>query len=285
MDKISGKLRVVLLLSQNIYSQILSQHLFKSQDDNFAIIGVVKQYFPKKENKQRSLTFKDKFREILQKKGIRKGVFYLIFQRFFISPNSRIKKILRKFLTNKWIEYSTVIEELVKDFSSPLLVTDDINDERARKFLEDLKPDLGVVCGSGIIKDYIFTIPKFGCINYHAGIVPKYRGCEPIFWQLYYKDDVGYTVHKIDKEVDTGEIILKKVIPYKKTNNLWETMVNIKKEMSKDCAKEIVKIILKLKQIGQIESYPQDNQGANFFKHPNSEQKKELEVRFLNYVI
>lgn len=166
------------------------------------------------------------------------------------------------------------IKEMSRKYKISLFETKDVN--KCKEFLKKLKPDLGIVCGTGIIKDFIFTIPKLGCINYHNGLLPEFRGCASIFWALYHKGEVGYTIHKVNSGIDKGEIILRKVFSYKKTKNLWETINNIKRDMAKDCAKEMIRIVKK----GKIESHSQDKKNASFFKHPTKQQKQELEARF-----
>jgi len=282
MSQIPEKLKVVLLLSQNIYAAVISDYLFKNQNSDFKIVGVVKQIFPKKEEGKIPQSLKEKFKEIFKNKKIFSAIFYLVFKRWFVSSNSVAHRFFKKILPKKYIKFSD-IKEIAENFGSAFLLTDDINSDKTKEFLENLGSDLGVVCGTGIIKDHIFTVPKFGCINYHAGIVPKYRGCEPIFWQLYYNDDVGYTLHKINSGVDTGDIILQKKINYRKRGDLYEIMFNIKNIMSLDCAVEIKKIILELKQTGSIKSYSQSSEGVRFFKHPKEDEKRELEERLKNY--
>lgn len=279
MPQITEKLKIVLLLSQNVYAAVVCDYLFKNQKDDFEIVGVVRQYFPKKEQEKKNLTFQEKLAEIFKNHNPLSAIFYLVFKRWFVSSNSCARNFFKKILPKKYIKFSSV-DEAAKSFKCQLLITDDINNEKTKKFLENLKPDLGVICGTGIIKAHIFTIPKFGCVNYHAGIAPKYRGCEPIFWQLYYNDAVGYTLHKINEGVDTGEIILTKKIDYKKSGDLWKTMYNIKNIMSFDSAREIKKIISELKEMGEIKSYVQSSEGAYFFKHPKEEEKRELAERF-----
>ena len=52
------------------------------------------------------------------------------------------------------------------------------------KYLEYLKPDLGISFGTGIIKPYIFNIPKWGTINIHRGCIDSYRGLDSDLWAL-----------------------------------------------------------------------------------------------------
>ena len=77
------------------------------------------------------------------------------------------------------------------------------------EWIKDLKPDIIVVFSmSQLLKEKIFTIPKYGAINLHPAILPEYRGPNPDFWQYYNMEiNPGVTVHYIDKGEDTGDII------------------------------------------------------------------------------
>lgn len=83
---------------------------------------------------------------------------------------------------------------------------------RIRKDFEKLKNldiDLIVTCAYGqIIPKEVLDMPKYGCINVHASILPKYRGSAPIQWCLFNNDDVtGVTIMYMDEGMDTGDII------------------------------------------------------------------------------
>lgn len=80
-------------------------------------------------------------------------------------------------------------------------------------WLQNLKPDIFVVYSmSELLKENIFTIPKFGTINLHGSLLPNYRGPEPWLWMYYHMDlHPGTTVHYIDQGEDTGDIICQQV--------------------------------------------------------------------------
>ena len=77
--------------------------------------------------------------------------------------------------------------------------------------LAELKPDLIVVVAFGqILSQKILDIPKFGCINVHASLLPKYRGAAPIEWAIINGEKVtGITTMQMDAGLDTGDILLK----------------------------------------------------------------------------
>ena len=92
--------------------------------------------------------------------------------------------------------------------------------ERARneEFLEalrGLKPDLVAVAAYGqILPGSILDLPRFGCLNVHTSLLPKYRGAAPIQWAILNGDaDTGVTIMKMDAGLDTGEILTQAKTP------------------------------------------------------------------------
>ena len=79
------------------------------------------------------------------------------------------------------------------------------------KLIRDLKPDVIVVVAYGqILPESILNIPKYGCINVHGSLLPKYRGAAPIQWSVLNGDEVtGVTTMYMEKGLDTGDILLK----------------------------------------------------------------------------
>ncbi len=77
--------------------------------------------------------------------------------------------------------------------------------------LAALKPDLIVVVAFGqILSQKILDIPRFGCINVHASLLPKYRGAAPIEWAIINGETVtGITTMQMNAGLDTGDILLK----------------------------------------------------------------------------
>ena len=94
--------------------------------------------------------------------------------------------------------------------------------ERARgeEFLheiEQLKPDLIVVAAYGqILPQRLLDAPRFGCVNVHTSLLPKYRGAAPIQWALLNDEAAtGVTIMKMDAGLDTGDILAQEATPIK----------------------------------------------------------------------
>jgi methionyl-tRNA formyltransferase len=75
--------------------------------------------------------------------------------------------------------------------------------------IRNLQPDVGFVFGAPVLREEIFSLPKFGCVNIHTGLVDHYRGVDSTYWALYDNrpDLIGSTLHFINKGIDTGGVI------------------------------------------------------------------------------
>ena len=78
--------------------------------------------------------------------------------------------------------------------------------------LRQFPADLYVVAAFGqILSKEILDMPRLGCVNIHASLLPKYRGAAPIQWAILNGDDVtGVTIMRMDVGLDTGDMIMKK---------------------------------------------------------------------------
>lgn len=86
-----------------------------------------------------------------------------------------------------------------------------IRNDEFTKLLKDMNPDVIVVVAYGrILPKAVLDIPKYGCINVHASLLPKYRGAAPIQWAIINGEkETGVTTMFMDEGLDTGDMILK----------------------------------------------------------------------------
>ena len=70
-------------------------------------------------------------------------------------------------------------------------------------------PDLGIVsCYPHRLQDDLRLLPSFGCFNLHPSLLPKYRGPDPLFWQLWHGEThTGVTLHRVESRLVAGDII------------------------------------------------------------------------------
>lgn len=120
------------------------------------------------------------------------------------SPRGRGKKIYPQ-------EVRLKAEELDMKCEQPV----DVHDPAFMDTLRALEADVGVVISYGVIlQQDLFNMPKAGCINAHASLLPLYRGAAPI--QPAIRDgcaETGVTVFKIGADLDAGDVILVKIHP------------------------------------------------------------------------
>lgn len=103
------------------------------------------------------------------------------------------------------------VENNIKVYQPVSLKKDNSNTE----IIKSINPDIIVVVAYGkILPAEILRIPKYGCINVHASLLPKYRGAAPIQWSVLNGDsETGVTIMQMDEGLDTGDMLL-----VKKTN-------------------------------------------------------------------
>ena len=91
----------------------------------------------------------------------------------------------------------------------PVYQPDTLRDGKATEILKEINPDAIVVVAYGkILPEEILNIPKYGCINGHASLLPKYRGASPIQWCIVCGEtETGVTTMYMDKGMDTGDIL------------------------------------------------------------------------------
>lgn len=185
--------------------------------------------------------------EILDKKHEIIGVF------------TKVDKINKR---GKKIEYLPVKQYAI-DKNIPIYQPNSLKDEETKNIIKELNPDLIVVVAYGkIIPKDIIDMPKFGIINVHSSLLPRFRGAAPINAALMAGDEKsGVTVMYVAEGLDTGNIILAKETPITEEDN-FETLHDRLKFLGAEALDEAVSLIEK----GENESIPQDDSLATFVK-------------------
>ncbi len=109
---------------------------------------------------------------------------------------------------------SPPVKILAEANSIPVLQPEKVRTDEFYETLKEFKPDLICVTAYGrIIPKNILELPKYGCLNVHASLLPKYRGAAPINWAIINGEkNTGITTMLMDEGMDTGDILLKKEI-------------------------------------------------------------------------
>lgn len=162
----------------------------------------------------------------------------------------RGKKISMPIIKEKALEYDIEVYQPQK-----------IKEEEYVKILKDLNPDIIIVTAYGqILSKEILDIPKFGCINVHASLLPKLRGAAPInFAIINGHKKTGITTMYMDVGLDTGDMILKEEIiidEYETAGTLNDKMLEVSKNVLKDT--------LKLVKSGEVKRIKQNDDEATY---------------------
>lgn len=155
----------------------------------------------------------------------------------------------------------------VKEFAMEkgLKVFQPVKVRNNEEFIEEIKniaPDLICVVAYGkILPKELLDIPKYGCINVHGSLLPKYRGAAPIQWAVLNGDKVtGITTMYMAEGMDTGDMILKEEVEIgenETTGELWDRMTNVGAKLLVDTVKLI--------EAGKA---PREKQGDDFSLAP-----------------
>jgi len=191
---------------------------------------------------------------------------HLLFLNFLKKKNIIFDKILyesesykSKFPTKSWIEkeQSKYEKNKLKELNYSKIINaeyfTDFNSADFHSYLSKLKPDLGVVFGTKILKKKTIGYFPDGLINIHRGIIDKYRGLDSDLWSIYHKDNnIGTTIHFINEKIDLGDVIQTKKINYKNID-----LFNVRYQTTMLAAKMIKECLCNYKKFNKIKSIKQ----------------------------
>lgn len=122
------------------------------------------------------------------------------------------------------VQFSPV-KELALKYNIPVYQPEKIkNDKKIIDEIKSLSPDFIVVVAFGqILTLEVLNIPKYGCINVHASLLPKLRGAAPINWSIINGDKkTGITTMMMDEGIDTGDILMQREIDIREDETAGE---------------------------------------------------------------
>lgn len=138
-----------------------------------------------------------------------------------------------------------------------------VRDEEFVAVLRELSADVMVVSAFGqILTPEILNMTKYGCINIHASLLPKYRGAAPIQWSIIDGEEkTGVTIMQMNEGIDTGDILLVSEVdiePKETGGSLFDKLAAVGSEL-------IVTALEKI-QAGEITPVKQDDSKSNYAK-------------------
>jgi methionyl-tRNA formyltransferase len=160
----------------------------------------------------------------------------------------------------KKLQYTPVKQRAV-ELEIEVFQPENINDDKSKKILESINPDFIVVVAYGqILRKDILSIPRYGCYNVHASLLPKYRGAAPINWVIIEgENETGVTIMEMEEGLDTGDMILSSVIKIDKedtTEDIHDKLANLGSELIVEALEKIFE--------GNAEKTPQDHLKSSY---------------------
>lgn len=137
--------------------------------------------------------------------------------------------------------------------------------------LSSLNADIMVTAAYGqILSQEILDITKFGVINVHASLLPKYRGSSPVQWALINGEKVtGVTIMKTDRGMDTGDMIIKQQVDI----SSQDTVTSLLDKLSKVGADLLIEALKQIEN-GSVVFEKQNNEESTYFPMLNKEMAK-----------
>jgi len=166
------------------------------------------------------------------------------------------------------------LSDFLAEYNITALQSSDINGPEFLQILTRLRPDLGIVSNFGqILGDRLLSIPKYGFINFHPSLLPRYRGPSPLGHILLNNEiSSGATWHRMTKKIDQGDILAQKTFPIKSQY----TMRDLGAE-SLILAIRMLGPLLKDIEEERAQAQPQNEADATYYPKLTREEKKRLE--------
>jgi methionyl-tRNA formyltransferase len=156
--------------------------------------------------------------------------------------------------------HSPPVKELALEHHLPVLQPEKIKKTDFDKVLGAYSPDIIVVVAYGrIIPPEVLSLPKYGCLNIHASLLPKYRGAAPIQWAIINGEQyTGVTIMQLDEGLDTGNIIAFEQIDVLDDDD-HQSVSNMLSVVGADL---LLRVLERIEAAGAVESVAQDHTRA-----------------------
>ena len=156
---------------------------------------------------------------------------------------------------------SPPVKTLALELGIPVIQPEKLREPEAMEQLRAWSPDVIVVAAFGqILRQDVLDLPKFGCINVHASLLPRWRGAAPINAAILHGDEeTGITIMKMDAGLDTGPILTQRSVriqPDETAGSLFETLSQLGADLLLDTLPGYIS--------GEIKPRPQPEEGATY---------------------
>lgn len=177
---------------------------------------------------------------------------------------------------------SKSIKSVAKENKIPIYEFNSVNENRVERSLNRIKPDIVLTQVPEIIKPKVLKAARIGFINKHASLLPKYRGKHPLFWALLNKENkVGFTLHLMDENIDSGKILFQKSVKVKK----GDSVSSLYKKIFSEAGLELSKLLTKIKNDNRLTILKKSNtkMKQKYYSTPSREDIKKFKKMGLKH--
>jgi methionyl-tRNA formyltransferase len=108
---------------------------------------------------------------------------------------------------------TTDIRDICGAWQIPYFEVQNVNCQETERLFRELSPDLGLSLGNSYIAERVYSLPKFGMINLHGEKLPDYQNAQSVIWPIFNQETkTGFSIHQIDKGIDTGDILYREEV-------------------------------------------------------------------------
>jgi hypothetical protein len=134
---------------------------------------------------------------------------------------ARAKKI-ESFLACNPYDTATPLPDLLEMADTKFLPVGDFSSLETLQELAELDPDYIVCGGCGIVRQPLLSAARVGLLNAHPGLLPAFRGLDPVLWSVANEAAVGSTLHFVTAGIDEGDILIPRGLPWQGARRLVE---------------------------------------------------------------
>lgn len=153
------------------------------------------------------------------------------------------------------------VQKKAEELGIPVYVPKSLRNEEAQTQFQALKADIAIVAAYGLIlPQAILQAPRFGCLNIHASLLPRWRGAAPIQRAIMAGDvDTGITIMQMDDGLDTGPMLSRAVIPIRQ-----DTTASILHDKMSELGADLLLQTVKPYVQGTLAPVPQPEEGVTY---------------------
>jgi methionyl-tRNA formyltransferase len=169
------------------------------------------------------------------------------------------------------------IEDLSNILGGRYETVDHFHGEKSKHLLQTADLDYVINGGCGILKPDFLTIPSQGFLNIHPGLLPEFRGLDPVLWSLYENGTVGATLHFLSKGIDEGDLLIRRAFN-------WDMLKDVSViGLRLSCMLFGVGLLVEfLKNPSKYPREPQNNLNGKYYSKFPEEKMADIEVKLLD---